>query len=132
MKKKTLYIVIWAAVLIIFMVAALSAADTEEDDDWILAMMIFAVPVIVMLLDMFHFAYYDRYYTSGKFVFVNFLLVFAVTYVAECAVVLFGFGLKNPQYRLLYTFAPGGALAAAVANLGQTIPYKYVSKEKKK
>ncbi len=132
MKKKVLYIALWAVVLIILMLSAIFGADTEDDKDWILALMIFAVPCGVMILDMFHFAYYDRYYTHGKFVFINFLIVFAVTYFAECAVVLAGFGLKNPQYKLLYTFALGGAAGAAVLNLFQTIPYKSIVKEKKK
>ena len=118
MKKKVLYIAIWAVSLIILMLAAIFGADTEEEDDWI--------------LDMFHFAYYDRYYTPGKFEFTNFLIVFGVTFLAECIVVIAGFGLKNPQYKLFYTFAPGGALAAAVLNLFQTIPYRLISKEKKK
>ena len=131
MKKKILYIAIWAVVLIILMLAAIFGADTEDDNDWILAMMIFAIPFGIMILDMFHFAYYDRYYTPEKFVFVNFLIVFGVTYLAECIVVIAGFGLKNPQYKLFYTFAPGGAFAAAVLNLFQTIPYKFISKVKK-
>ena len=132
MKKKVLYIAIWAVSLIILMLAAIFGADTEEEDDWILALMIFAIPCGIMILDMFHFAYYDRYYTPGKFEFMNFLIVFGVTFLAECIVVIAGFGLKNPQYKLFYTFAPGGALAAAVLNLFQTIPYRLISKEKKK
>ena len=128
-KKRIIYICIWALLLVILMISTISAADTEDDNDYILALMIFAIPCGIMMLDMFHFAYYDRYYTPSKFVTVNFIIVFVAAYFTECAVVLLGFGMKNPQYRLLYTFAPGGALAAAVLNLFQTVPYKYISKK---
>lgn len=128
-KKTIVYVSVWAAVLVFLLVVTLAGFGYEDDKDVILALMVLAVPFGAMLLDMFNFLRYEKYPTHGSFVFRNFIMVFAVSYVIECIIILAGFGLKKPQYKLFYTFALGGAAAAAVLNLLQTLPYAKVAKK---
>ena len=127
-KKKALYIGVWAVVLIFIIVVSLLNFGYEDDKDYIVAIMTIALPFGVMLLDMFNYMRYENYPSAGKFIFSNFLLVFFAAFVLECAVVIFGFGLKNPQYKLFYTFALGGAALAAFLNLFQTIFFTVAAK----
>ncbi len=118
-------ILIWALV---------SIADLgyENKDDFIFATMFFGVPFGVLLLDLFNLIRFDRYGSKGNFLFKNFLLVFCAAFVIECLVVLIGFGLERPQYKLIYTFGLGGAAAAAILSLLTTGFYPAGKKKKRK
>lgn len=119
-KIKAIYIAIWAVLLIVAITISLLNFGYEDNKDYIVAIMTIALPFGMMLLDMFNYSRLDNYPTAGKFIASNFLLVFVTAFIAECFVVIFGFGIKNPQYKLFYTFALCGAGVTAMFNLFQT------------
>ena len=118
-------ILIWALV-------SISDLGYENKDDFIFATMFFGVPFGVLLLDLFNLIRFDSCESKWRFLFKNFFLVFFAAFVIECMVVLIGFGIDRPQYKLIGTFGLGGAFASAILSLLTTGFYPTGKKKRKK
>lgn len=129
-KRRIIYIAVWAAVLIAFLVTALVNFGFEDSEAVTLAVMFLVVPVLVMMADMANFFRYEKYDSAFRFAAANFILVLAVTFAAESAVILVSFGILRPQVKL-FAFAAGFSVMAAVLNLLQSCFLGLVMREKR-
>lgn len=130
-KRRLIYVISWATALAILLVLALWDFGYEDQYDLTLAIMMLVVPVAVMLLDMLHFFKFEKYYTTFKFIAINFLIVFGACFIIDSVVILVVFGILQPQVKL-FLMAAIFSLVAAVLNLFQSCFLPLVMKEKKK
>lgn len=129
-KRRIIYIAVWAAALAALLVAALLNFGFEDSDDITLAIMFPAVPLLVMEADMANFFRFEKYGSAFRFAASNFVLVLAVSFVIESAVILISFGILRPQVKL-FVFAAAFALLTAVLNLLQSCFLGLVMRDKK-
>ncbi len=130
-KRRLIYVISWAVVLALLLVLALWDFGYEDQHDLTLAIMMLVVPVSVMLLDMLHFFKFEKYYTTFKFIAVNFLMVLGACFVIDSIIILIVFGILQPQVKL-FVLAAIFSMVTAVLNLFQSCFLPLVMKEKKK
>jgi membrane-associated HD superfamily phosphohydrolase len=136
-KRRLIYILCWlvalAAIFTLMLLTFGYADESAEAEKWnrALAIMMLAIPGVVMILDMAFFFTFEKFYTAVRFATANFFLVLIVTFLVESAAVLLLFGIEQPQVKL-FIFAGAFALATALLNLLQSGFLKLAMYGKKK
>lgn len=128
-KKNKICLGVEAAFVVIVAALCLITFPYQDSEDWLIALLFFGVPGVVMLGTIYSFVKKGKRTSNARFILSRAFFSFLACFVIESIIILIYFGIKTPQYKL-FIFAAGFSIYAMISCIIFTIIYALVCKKK--